>query len=97
MTCKHARVGHPFDLATLNREIDIDGIGWAPARARGVGMLEPVVVFIRDDGWSLGAGHAVAERQAVDAYRSTWALFARAAEGWRLRPFSEYYAKGESS
>ena len=85
-----ATLGYPFDLAQLRREIDADGIGWTPARAREAGMPPPLVVFIRDDGWSLGASGPATVRQALDAWRGSWRLFALASEGWRVRPFSEY-------
>lgn len=85
-----ASLGYPFDLERLDREMDADGIGWAPSRARGLGLHPPVTVFVRNDDWSLGAGHPAAEELAEESYHKTWALFARESEGWRLRPFSEY-------
>lgn len=79
-----------FDLKTLRRELDADGIGWLPSRARAAGLLPPVVVFVRNDGWSLGAGHPAAEELAEEMWRGHWTHFARESGGWELRPMSEY-------
>jgi hypothetical protein len=48
-----------------------------------------VVVFVRGDGWSLGASERI-EGSAFDTWAGLWTLFARESEGWRLRPISEY-------
>lgn len=78
-----------FDPASIVREMDKDGIGWHPRRARERHMAAPVIAFVRHDGWSLGAS-AGCEAIAFDSWRGTWAHFARQSEGWRLRPIEEY-------
>lgn len=81
--------GDEFDPSTLRREMDGYGIGWDPRIARARGLAAPVVVFVRGDGWSLGASE-MSEALAFESWALQWKLFARAAEGWRLRPISEY-------
>jgi len=81
--------GDEFDIATLRRELDGDGLGHPPSMARRQGLHAPVVVFVRGDGWSLGASERI-EGSAFDTWAGLWTLFARESEGWRLRPISEY-------
>lgn len=78
-----------FALSRLDREMDKDGIGWSPARARERAMPRPVIVFQREDGWTLGAGTADAERLAYESWRGHWTLFA-VGPSWAWRPISEY-------
>lgn len=79
-----------FDLNGLVREIDADGIGWNPRRARQRNLAPPEIVFVRDDGWSVGAFGRLAEREAWQAWGERYVSFARAADGWTLRPIEEY-------
>ena len=87
--------GERFDLATLDREIDAEGIGYSPSLARRRAMPPPVVVFLRRrDGWSLGATRR-RETIARLTYCHDWALFARAPD-WILRSMDEYQPPEET-
>jgi len=88
-----ASLGYPFDLAALHREVDGDGIGWDHHSARAKGLPPPVVVFVRGDGWSLGASEHL-EAIAHGTWAGSWQFFARAEDGWQLRPMSEYALPG---
>jgi len=79
-----------FNLSQLVREINPEGLGVAPVIARRLGLPEPLVVFIRDDGWSVGAAGDRAERVALEYWGHRYVTFARREEGWKLRPILEY-------
>jgi hypothetical protein len=86
------REGIAFELKHLVREVTPEGLGVAPTVARALRLPEPLVVFVRDDGWSVGAAGDRAERQALDYWGHRYVQFARREEGWTLRPISEYSA-----
>jgi len=81
-----------FDLAHLVREITPEGLGLAPAVARTLSLPVPTVVFVRDDGWSVGAAGDRSAGQALDMWGHRFVQFAKREEGWLLRPIIEYHA-----
>lgn len=72
--------------------VDESGVATTPGSAFRNHKIEPDVIFIRDDGWSLGAPEKfqdVAERMWEDK----WVVFMRkpagSAGGWRSWPYAD--------
>jgi hypothetical protein len=79
-----------YDPNRCRRILDPENsIGYTTRMAAGRGLPVPDVIFIRDDAWSLGAYDAN-EREAFAMWRDSWATFARKADGYIVRPMSEY-------
>lgn len=67
--------------------VDRDGYAVSPNQAvKGYGMENISVVFVRDDGWSLGAP-PVFESIAFEMWQSNWKTFVK--DGHEF-PISEY-------
>jgi len=58
-----------------------------PARARQEYRVTPEIIFIRKDGWSLGAPKAL-EKKAYELWADEWIGFIRS--GAAVRPISDY-------
>lgn len=70
--------------------INAEGEAVPPARARQMGLKQPEIILIRDDGWSIGASldlWKVAER----LWPESWvAIMHRTLGEWKIRAWSEY-------
>ena len=67
----------------VNRE----GEAWSFSRAFERG-IKPDVIFIRNDGWTLGAPSSL-EDVAFDLWKKDWTHFARAGK-WEVTPIENY-------
>ena len=75
-------------MIEINRVItDDEGTGQAPRRAAEKG-ISPEVVFLRKDGWTLGAPRQY-ESIAYDMWSDEWTHFSRDGKTWK--PISEYF------
>ena len=70
--------------------INEHGEATTPARAAQQGIFADVV-FLRDDGWSLGAP-AEHETLAYETWRESWTHFCRVGVTHKWQPISEYPA-----
>ena len=86
--CSGARRRHAGSQTLVKVLIDGEGAAVTPARARELGV-EVSVVFVRHDGWSLGAPRDL-EDVAYRLWEREWVTFAR--RGQALRPITEYVA-----
>lgn len=66
-----------------------EGDATTPERARSMYGVEPDVIFLRHDGWSLGAPSRL-EGTAHMIWSEYWTHFARRGDT-HFRPISEYY------
>lgn len=70
--------------------INDQGEAVPPARAREMGRPPPDVIFIRNDGWSLGATTSLWE-VAKSLWADSWdAIMLRFHHGWQIRPWKSY-------
>ncbi len=86
-----------FNPARINRELDERGVGHRPVEARRLGLPRPVVVFVRNDDWCLGAGTPDSEREAFEMWAGYWTHYARQSEGWELKRIALYKDPGPCS
>jgi len=68
--------------------VDIDGFAVPSKRAQNEYGIDPDIVFVRDDGWTLGAPKSL-EKIAYKMWENEWAYFATKDEK-KLRPIQEY-------
>jgi hypothetical protein len=73
--------------------VGADGEAVAPTYARVQRGIEPVVVFLRKDGWMLGAPSEMLEYVAYAMWPDEWIGFRRHGEG-PFRPIAEYKKAG---
>ena len=75
---------------TLNRVVVNEfGESKSPVAAAQQDGISPDIVFVRDDGWCLGAPKRFAA-VAFGMWRREWTHFARDPD-WDLKPIVEYY------
>lgn len=82
-----------FDHEHIVRELTADGLGVTPVVARSLNMTAPELVFVRNDGWSVGVAGDRAARQALDMWGHRFVQFARKVDGWKLRSIADYLVK----
>lgn len=74
----------PIDRVVINS----DGYAVTPQRARDEYSISPDIVFVRDDGWTLGAPKSL-ERIAYRMWKKEWVYFATKDEK-KLKSIDEY-------
>ena len=62
-----------------------------PERAKQLYGVEPDIIFLRNDGWSLGASKNL-ENVAYNVWAGSWQYYARKGDT-HFRPISEYYTE----
>lgn len=78
-------------MLTPNRVVvDKDGEAWSPKTAAAVANITPEIIFIRKDGWVLGAPKQF-ERLAYQMWANEWEYFQTSTDE-TPRPMSEYNA-----
>lgn len=77
---------HGPDRVTVNE--DQEAVSYLRAHERGI---IPDIIFIRDDGWTLGAPERF-EREAYNTWPAQWIGFIRKPET-EVRPMSDYEAE----
>lgn len=77
---------HGPDRVMVNK--DLESVGYLRAFDRGV---TPDIIFIRDDGWTLGAPEKL-EQEAYSTWPTQWVGFIRKPET-EARSMSEYPAE----
>ena len=60
-----------MDMRPTRVVVDRDGFGVTPARAAREYRITPEVIFVRNDGWSLGAPKEL-ENVARELWRGKW-------------------------
>lgn len=67
------------------------GMAMSPGRAEEAGKGVVDIIFIRDDGWTLGCAERL-EAFALATWKKEWVAFARKGSNseWELKPISEY-------
>ena len=70
--------------------INDQGEAVPPARARANGFSPPDVIFVRNDGWSLGASYPLWET-AQSLWEDDWAGVMLRCLAWSYRPWSQYH------
>lgn len=73
--------------------VNANGEAVSSVRARRIAGVTPDIIFIRDDGWSLGAPAAL-EAIAYSIWRKEWAAFARRGD-LAPSPITEYQPRTE--
>lgn len=76
-----------FKLHCVRVVISKEGKAVSPTTAREEFGLTPTIVFIRNDGWRLGAPQEF-EQDAYNLWKDTWTHYQR--RGALMRPISEY-------
>ncbi len=66
----------PNDFVVSRVIVDVDGTAVSPNIAKHQYAIFPEIVFLRNDGWSLGAPEAF-EMIAFDLWREDWTHFTR--------------------
>jgi len=66
----------------------------SPRRAREMYEIGPTIIFVRNDGWSLGASFKF-EKAAYRMWKKEWVAFMRVGQTDLLLPISNY--EGEQS
>lgn len=81
--------GKPINLERISRVvINPEGEATDPIRAKRDHGITPDIVFIRDDGWTLGAKDCHRD-VAFDMWIESWTHFYRVEDG-KIRPIGEY-------
>ena len=66
----------PNEIEVSRVMVEMDGLSVPPKQAKDVFQITPDIIFLRDDGWSLGAP-LVLEKTAYDLWKDNWTHFVR--------------------